>query len=339
MEGTRYIEPTSYETFQLNLDALDVVLDAAPTEIIGQKTPSDVIFTLPNPDGEPVDFHIYYSPIMEEGLATQFPEIRTYAGYADDGSYIRFDHTPQGFHAMVWPDDGGIYFIDPYKFGTLDPQYYVIYRKKDHQRAVPEYMSCGVEGESELDIHDIFDQTARYGDCQHRSYRLALSATGEYTAFHGGTLALAQAAQVTSMNRVNGVFELELSIRMNIIGNNNLIVYTNAATDPFSNGNTGAMINENQTNTDAVIGSANYDIGHIFGTNSGGLAQLNSPCSGSKARGVTGSGAPIGDPFDIDYVAHEMGHQFGANHTQNNNCNRTSTTSMEPGRPRWIDGT
>ena len=338
MEGTRYIEPTSYETFQLNLDALDEVLDATPTEIIGQKTPSDVIFTLPNPDGEPVSFHVYYSPIMEEGLANQFPEIRTYAGYSDDGSYIRFDHTPQGFHAMVWPKNGDLYFIDPYKFGTIDPQYYVVYRKKYHQRAVPEFMNCGVEGESELDIHDIFDQNARYGDCQHRSYRLALSATGEYTAFHGGTLALAQAAQVTSMNRVNGVFELELSIRMNIIGNNNLIVYTNAGTDPFSNGNTGAMINENQTNTDAVIGSANYDIGHIFGTNSGGLASLQSPCGSGKARGVTGSGAPIGDPFDIDYVAHEMGHQFGANHTQNNNCNRTSTTSMEPGSAATIMG-
>ena len=160
--------------------------------------------------------------------------------------------------------------------------------------------------------------------CESRMYRLALSATVEYSNFHGGTVALAQAAQVTTMNRVNGVFERDLGVTMEIVPNNDLIVYVGATnSDPFTNGDPGTMINENQTVCDNIIGSANYDIGHVFGTNSGGLAGLGVICvGGNKARGVTGSGAPIGDPFDIDYVAHEMGHQYGANHTQNNNCNR-----------------
>ena len=33
-----------------------------------------------------------------------------------------------------------------------------------------------------------------------------------------------------------------------------------------------------------------------------------------------------------------MGHQFGADHTQNNDCNRASTASMEPGSASTIMG-
>lgn len=336
--GTRIIKPTEYRTAQLDLNALDDILFTAPQEVVGEAINSNVVLAIPNPDGGMSEFKVYYSPIMEQPLADMFPEIRTYGGYDDEGNYVRLDHTPQGFHAMVLPVDGDSWFIDPYTFGNIDPEYYVIYKRKFHARAIEEELQCYTESDSILDRDDIFGTNSRYADCQHRNYRLAISATGEYTIFHGGTVALAQAAQVTTMNRVNGIFERDLAIRMTFIANNNLIIYTDPATDPFSNGNTGAMINENQTVTDAVIGAANYDIGHIFGTNSGGLAQLYSPCSGNKARGVTGSGAPIGDPFDVDYVAHEMGHQYGAQHTQNNNCNRTAATSMEPGSAATIMG-
>src|SRR5690606_16919410 len=131
--------------------------------------------------------------------------------------------------------------------------------------------------------------------------------TGEYGIFHGGTVETVLAAFQTAVTRLNTVYRKEIGITFKLVDNVDKLIFFNPSTDPYSNANTNAMLSQNQTTVDNLIGRANYDIGHVFGTGDGGIASLGSVCSNSrKAQGVTGRPSPVGDAFFIDYVAHEM---------------------------------
>ncbi len=329
--GVRHINPGRSVLYEADFGLLKAQLQHAPMENTGHGT----TFLLPTPEGAFEAYEVWEYHMMEEALRAQFPEIGTYLGRSLEtpSRLVRIDHTYQGFHARVI-GPGGTWHIDP--LIHLNTEYYQVYFKNDLINTKP--FECGTHEVEIPKQEDQLQKTILQNGTQLKVYRLAVAATGEYTVFHGGTVPLAQSAQVTTMNRVNGVYERDFSVRMNIIANNNLIIYTNGATDPYTNGTPATMLNENQSNVTAVIGGGNYDIGHVFGTNSGGIASLGSVCSSTnKARGVTGSAAPINDPFDIDYVAHEIGHQFGGSHTFNSslgscgNGNRSSNNAYEPG--------
>jgi subtilisin-like proprotein convertase family protein len=334
--GNLQIHAENARYYQFDIDALKSQMDGVMyREEPGVGFVAQLKF--PHPDGTIYNYQAKGNRTMHSDLGALFPEITSYdAAGLDNVAKVKWDITPAGFHAMIMLLDESTVFIDPVIKGNSE--YYIVYHRNDF--STDKIMSCDVTNTS-LSSKTLPPGGAEstFGTCELRTYRMAIAATAEYTTFHGGTVAGALAAEVTTMNRVNGVYERDMAITMNIVANNNLLIYTNAGTDPYTNGNAGAMIGQNQTNVDNVIGSGNYDIGHVFGTNSGGLAGLGVVClGGQKARGVTGSGAPIGDPFDIDYVAHEVGHQFDANHTQNNNCNRNNATAMEPGSASTIMG-
>jgi Metallo-peptidase family M12B Reprolysin-like/FlgD Ig-like domain len=336
--GTRTVEPDRFRTVNVDFDALGTLLARAPMEGTAAATSAPLRFELPFPDGTTTVLSVVESPVMAPELGAQYPEIRTYLGRGvkDPSIFARLDRTPHGFHAIVFTPEGSIY-IDPYQ--RNDVENYIVYAKRDAPR--PDGFECQVIDEDGMaeEVKALIRSGAVVGHgTQLRTYRLAVGATGEYTAFHGGTVPLGLAAINTCMNRVNGVYEKDLSIRMVLVPNNNLIVYTNSATDPYSNFDGFAMLNQNQANIDLVIGSANYDIGHVFSTGGGGVASLAVVCrAGLKARGVTGLPTPIGDVFAIDYVAHEMGHQYGGNHSFNGTAgacsggNRNAATAYEPG--------
>ena len=336
--GERRIIPAKYQTMWLNLNAMQTFLTNVPERFTPAAEPLSILplITLPTPEGRMSRFRLTESPVMAPELQAQYPEIRCYTGYGidDPTAFLKCDLTPHGFHALVVSSAHGTYSIDPYSQG--DRANYVVYYKKDCPRPAGQMFACGVQESKSKELTDPF-QTPDQGSCQLRRYRLALGCTGEYAAFHGGTAALALSAMSTSVNNINIVYEDEVAVTMLLVANTNLLIFTNAGTDPYTNNDSGALLNENQTTCNNIIGPANYDIGHVFSTGGGGVASLGSVCQGSeKAKGVTGTSSPIGPGFDIDYVAHEMGHQFDGNHTFNgtaDNCggNENSSTAFEPG--------
>lgn len=336
--------PGRFRALEVDVKELERLLDRAPAERSAAAGTAPLWLALPYPDGTDRLFRVEASPILAPELAARFPEIRTFVaqGVDDPTATARLSLTSVGFHAMVLSTSGTV-IIDPYR--RWDARYVLSYFKQEARKPAGADFQCHVQEEDpeeEAAIEAALDSpvTAVSVGTQLRTYRLAVAATGEYStavcAPNPAAVACALNAMAVSVNRVTGIYEREVAIRMVMVANNNLVVYTNGATDPYTNGNGSTMLGQNQSNLNSVIGSANYDIGHVFSTGGGGVAQLGVPCTTSKARGVTGQANPVGDPFDVDYVAHEMGHQFGGSHTFNgttNNCggNRSGSSAYEPG--------
>ncbi len=336
----RAVMPTAYRSLRIDQTALDQLLSYAPLETAAPVADSDVILQLPLPDGRFESFLIVESPVMAPALAARYPQIRSWLGQGidDPSATVRLDRSHKGFHAQIISWRGTV-LIDPLAPG--DREYAMVYHKRDAQLQGERPVCLLTGDELPQDLPDFSKRGVvpklASGETL-RTHRLAMAATGEYTQFHGGTVADGLAAINTTMNRVNGIYERDLAVRMELIPNNDLIIYTDGATDPYTNNNGGAMLGQNQTNLNNVIGNANFDIGHVVSTGGGGIASLGSVCStNNKARGVTGLGSPIGDVFDVDFVAHEIGHQYRGNHAFNGsggNCsggNRNASTAYEPG--------
>lgn len=328
----RTIDGDKFLVYRLDVAAARSILKDAPLEFSADAAERMFTFKLPMPDGKLETFKVLETELIGPSVKAEFPEWRYYQAYGidDPTATARFGFTALGFHASVYSEKGTV-IIDPVQRG--DQANLAVFYKNDIQR--------------ERDFHCEFDESferaadLRYSSApaeefshgsQIRTYRLAIATTGEYTLVFGNqTNALAQVT--ITANRMNGIYRKDFAVGLQLVSGTN-VVYPDPATDPYTNVLSSAQITANDDNLDLVIGAANYDVGHLFATSNNGIAQLSSFCTTSKGRGGSGQPNPQGDGFDVDYVAHEIGHQIGANHTFNSDANCGSGSSAarkEPG--------
>lgn len=326
--------PTDFDLYELNFNSMKQILSNSQDRFVSKR---GVVISLPNKQGGLEQFEVFEASNFTPEFQAQNPDIRAYAGKSLQDKYatLRMSISPQGIQTMVFRTNTKNEFMEPY---SADGKVYAIYNSSNRKSG----FTCRTEdnGISESVRKEIAN-TQRSSNLELLTFRLALACTGEYGAAFGGA-AGALAQMNATMTRVNGVFERDFTIHMNLI-DNTLIRYTNAASDPFSPAS--AMGNWNaelQADLTAKIGEANYDIGHLFGASGGGgnAGCIGCICvDGQKGSGITspGSGSASGDTFDIDYVAHEMGHQLGGNHTFSHTT-ESNGVNMEPGSGSTIMG-
>jgi hypothetical protein len=336
-------ELTSIQYFDADEQGLRDFLALVPHELSGDDS---YTILLPMPDGSQTRYSIVESPIMEAALVEKYPEIKSYLvnGIDDPGAFGRIDMSPKGFRGMIYTSLGRI-FIDPdWQSPTI--QRYLSHKSSGDADSSGFQCSANQLGSNRAytPVHSMGAQNRIAGSLI--SYRLAVSATQEYvlapnvnTNGAGNELSDALAEINTAINRVNVIYQRDLGIRLVLVANNDIIIDVDGTSDLVGfNDNGLAMLAVNQAWIDSEILSANYDIGHVFTTGGGGVASIRAVCDGSiKAQGVTGLPDPTGETFYIDFVAHEIGHQFGAEHSFNGttgSCgsNRSMfATTFEPG--------
>ncbi|WP_298734225.1 reprolysin-like metallopeptidase [uncultured Chitinophaga sp.] len=333
--------PAEFRLFDLNFTPLrnDVF------RTVGNARAQATIISLPNADGEIEQFEIREASNFEPALQARFPEIRAFSGkgITDKQATLKLSISPQGIQTMVFRTGKESEFIEPY---SADHTVYAVFKKQP--KTLP-WKCTTPEQQLANDIaRQVTDPYARStGDM--KTLRLAQSVTAEYSNYFGATSAsqvgLVLAAVNATLTRCNGVYEKDLALHLNLIAATTDVFYYNPSTDPYSpasSGAGGAWNSQLQSTLNSVIGSANYDIGHLFGASGGGG---NAGCIGcicvnsSKGSGFTSpaDAIPQGDNFDIDYVTHEVGHQLGANHTFSMG-NEGTGVNVEPGSGITIMG-
>lgn len=308
---------------------------------------ASIEITVPNANGVLEKFSIHEDSNFEPELQAKYPDIRSYSGtgITDATAVLNFSMSPLGIQTMITRKGNQMEFIEK---NAENNDLYVVFDSKNKSKERFSF-SCTTVDESSLSKKS--SQTAKLvsSDKKFRTLRLALSCTGEYAAYHGGTVSNALAAMNATMTRVNGVYNRDLAVKLLLIANNDLVVYTDAATDPYSaaaagvgtSTTPGKWSSELQNNLTSVIGSDDYDIGHLFGATGGGgnAGCIGCVCEAGKGSAYTSpsNNVPKGDTFDIDFVAHEMGHQLGANHTFSYDIEGAGV-SVEPGSGSTIMG-
>lgn len=322
----------------VNTTELKAALATAPARWSGA---AGVQISIPTLDGSLQRYRVFEASNFAPELQEKYPDIRSYAGQGidDPTAHLRLSISPQlGIQTMVIKADSKAEFIEPY---TSDASVYAIFQSGDKRDKGKLPWSCSTAEDISLikASEKVAQNAARSSAKQFKTFRLAISCTGEYGSYFSG-VAGSLAAMNNTMTRVNGVFEIDLALNLIIIANTTNVIYTSASTDPYTS--MSLWNDQLQATLTANIGEDNYDIGHLFARSGGGgnAGCIGCICQdGSKGSGYTSpsNGVPAGDSFDIDYVAHEMGHQLGGNHSFSYGYEGTSAQT-EPGSGSSIMG-
>ncbi|MFC4815703.1 reprolysin-like metallopeptidase [Flavobacterium sp. GCM10023249] len=326
--------PEEFKLFNLNSDAFKQMLYAS----VSSKSRKTNIITLPNSSGKLEEFAIYEASNFDPELQARFPEIRAFSGVGitDKTATLKLSVSPLGVQTMVFRSDKENEFMEPY---SEDGKVYAVYNSQRNKGKLA--WSCTTEDKNVMeDLSGQIERKQLRSSGQFlRTMRLAQSCTAEYSNYFGATSSaqvnLVLAAFNNTLTRCNGVYEKDLALHLNLIANTDSVIYYNATTDPYSPaGQMNNWNNELQNTLTSVIGDANYDIGHLFGATGGGgnAGCIGCVCNNGKGSGYTSpaDAVPSGDNFDIDYVAHEVGHQLGGNHTFSMS-NENTGVNMEVG--------
>jgi hypothetical protein len=333
--------PTEFKLFNLEKSPLRNEL----FRVVNNGSAHSTIISLPNADGQIELFEVFEASNFEPALQAQFPEIRAFSGkgITDKAATVKLSYSPVGIQTMVFRSGKENEFIEAY---SADHNVYAVFRS---QRAAGNLAwKCTTPDEKlEIDLNNQVNSTVARSGGNLKTMRLAQSVTAEYSNYFGATssaqVSLVLAAVNATLTRCNGVYEKDLALHLNLIANTTSVFYYNPSTDPYSPASQMSQWNSQlQSTLTSVIGEANYDIGHLFGASGGGG---NAGCIGcvcvdnQKGSGITSpfDAIPQGDNFDIDYVAHEVGHQLGANHTFSMS-NEGTGVNKEPGSGITIMG-
>lgn len=323
--------PFVFSSYSLHFDNLKSTLTQAPSRFTTDE--SDVVLSIPMRDGSLLSFEVYQAPVFAELLAKKYENLSSYYIKNTDNQGIsgRLDITTRGAYIFISHPEQGDFYIEPYTGHSNN--FYIQYSAKDH--GTPEQhaeFSCDVNPEIPEIKNTEAAEKSLLDDCLLRQYTLTVSATGEYTQWHGGTVADAMEKIMVLVSHTNFMFERDLGITFVLANNNDLLVFSDPLTDPFTNENKSLLLAENQEANNTYIGAGGYDLGIIVGIFGGGVALFNSVCNAQKAQASAGSTwSPEGYPLETTFI-HELGHKFGASHSFNNFCNaRTNATAFETG--------
>ncbi len=336
-----------YQVFSLDLDKLKAQLDGVPSRNnISSSSMAEIYF--PDNNGGMERFQVSETSTLAPEIALKYPNIKTYIGFSLDnpGTRIRFSITPQGLKTMSTYPDKPTLFTVPLNKGNVSQ--YITYDRNVRIDSKEDF-ECLTENEY-VPMKEITSFNRDANDQILRTLRIAISTTGEYTNFwddgdntNGDAQEDALAALVSTLNRTNEVFEVDMAVTFQLVSGTE-IIYPTASTDPYSSSSPNGQL---QSTLTSEVGESNYDIGHLFdyGSNNGNAGCIGCVCvDGQKGSGFSShqftdnDGGPyMDDFFDIDYVPHEIGHQMGGNHTFSMSSEGTGV-NYEPGSGTTIMG-